>query len=619
MKNPSKNKICDKENHNLELKYFCKTHNMLCCSNCKKESGNHYKCDINDINEIKDSKLNELKKYLIILEDFTNPSNNKINNLKKLFDKKNMEKEYLKIEVQKMCTKIRNKLNNREDLLLYKIDKIFNDLYFDEKLMRDIEKLPKKSQKNLEKGKLINEKGNSINEENNNLITIISDCIDIENNIKEIEEFNKLIKKCNDSNEFKLRLYPTSENLQSLFNEINNLRIESTISLKYMKELTLLHSNEKILIEGNLENTIKVIKSRISQNIPPEKINILDCYGNILKDDNSFNYHAFYLDVDYNINVTIRYQGNRKITFNNLKINGSLEYIENELDYNYYLQIYKSKQRFFYKGNEIKSSFDLIKAIEKNDIEMDLYIGPKDGLLIDIKKKSGEVYKYSLKSDTKIKNIELFNLLELPLDSYNLSFNGRILDKEKTLKDNNINDKSTLDFNWISKTGNVIIIRRTWFKKEGIYKNYTLFNVSFPFEVDFSETILSIKKKYSEKDLHLPIENQSLVYNNIRLEDNKSLKEYNIKNDEIIDIVYKFQIIVETLIKKVFILNIDFYYTIKDIKDLIYKNEGIPQSEQRLFYLGRGSLLENELTVLDYGIRENSKLLLFLRLRGNPG
>ena len=81
---------------------------------------------MNDINEIKDSKLNELKKHLNILEDFTNSSNNKINNLKKMFDKKNMEKEELKIEVQKMFTKIRNELKNREDLLFYELDKKFN-------------------------------------------------------------------------------------------------------------------------------------------------------------------------------------------------------------------------------------------------------------------------------------------------------------------------------------------------------------------------------------------------------------------------------------------------------------------------------------------------------------
>ena len=64
-----------------------------------------------------------------------------------MLDKKDREKEELKIEVQKTFTKIRNKLNQREDLLFYEIDEKFNELYFDQKLMRDIEKLPKKIDK----------------------------------------------------------------------------------------------------------------------------------------------------------------------------------------------------------------------------------------------------------------------------------------------------------------------------------------------------------------------------------------------------------------------------------------------------------------------------------------
>ena len=392
-----------------------------------------------------------------------------------------------------------------------------------------------------------------------------------------------------------------------------------------MKEMTLLYSNENCLIEGNLYNKIKEIKPRISQSIPYENIMFLDCYGNILKDDDSFNYKSFYLYVDYKINVTIRYNGICKKTFNDIKINNSFEFIEDKIENDYDLKINKSNQMIFYKGNEIKSSFDLIKTIEKKDIEMDLYIGPKDGLLIDIKKKSGEVYKYSFTSDTKIKYIKLYNLIGLPLDSYNFFFNGKILDKEKTLKDNNIVDKSTLDFKFNSKMGNIIIIRRTWLKNQGYYSNWYKFshnapvNKLFPLEVDFSEKIVIIKEKFSEKDICLPIKNQKLVYNNIELEDNKSLKEYNINNEEIIDIMYKsdkkFQIIIKTLFNKIIKINADFFDTIKDIKDTIYKNEGVPQSEQMLMFGGRQ--LEDERTLADYGIGAESTLCLVLRLKGH--
>ena len=107
---PHYNNLCNKENHNLELRYFCKTHNLLCCATCTKEQGNHHKCEVYEINEIKDSKLNDLKKNLNLLEDFTNNLDNSINNFKKLFDEKNKGKEELKEKVQKIFTKIRDDL-----------------------------------------------------------------------------------------------------------------------------------------------------------------------------------------------------------------------------------------------------------------------------------------------------------------------------------------------------------------------------------------------------------------------------------------------------------------------------------------------------------------------------
>ena len=199
------------------------------------------------------------------------------------------------------------------------------------------------------------------------------------------------------------------------------------------------------------------------------------------------------------------------------------------------------------------------------------------------------------------------------------------MDKEKTLKENNIENKSTLYFALNSKTGNAIIIRRTWLAEQGYYSNwYKLshnvpFKRLFPLEVDFSETIFNIKKKFSEKDLKLAIKNQKLVYNNIELEDNKSLKEYNINNEEIFDILYKsdnkFQIRVSTLTGKMIPINADFFDTIKDIKDELYKKEGILQSVKIFIFAGKK--LEDEHTLADYGINAESVIHLVLRLRGH--
>ena len=53
--------LCKEENHNIEIKYFCKTHNILCCGACiakiKGEgNGQHSDCKICFIKDIKDEK-----------------------------------------------------------------------------------------------------------------------------------------------------------------------------------------------------------------------------------------------------------------------------------------------------------------------------------------------------------------------------------------------------------------------------------------------------------------------------------------------------------------------------------------------------------------------------------
>ena len=52
---------CKEINHNIELKYFCKQHNQLCCAAClckinKRGDGQHKDCDVYLLEDIKDEK-----------------------------------------------------------------------------------------------------------------------------------------------------------------------------------------------------------------------------------------------------------------------------------------------------------------------------------------------------------------------------------------------------------------------------------------------------------------------------------------------------------------------------------------------------------------------------------
>ena len=187
--------FCKKENHPNILNYFCKNHNQLCCAACiakikNQDDGIHKDCEVCLITNITDEKKNKLKENIKSLEELSKKFEEYIKELKKLFDKIKENKEELKLKIQNIFKKIRNALNEREDKLLLEVDNQFNNKFGDENIIKESEKLPIKIKESLEKGKIIENKWNK-----NKLNSLINDCINIENNIKNINTINENIKK----------------------------------------------------------------------------------------------------------------------------------------------------------------------------------------------------------------------------------------------------------------------------------------------------------------------------------------------------------------------------------------------------------------------------------------
>ena len=132
--------FCKELNHSERLDFFCKNHNTLCCAAClckisKKGFGLHKNCNVCLIDEIKDEKENKIKSNIKYLEEISNSLNDSFNKLKIILEKIIKNKEELKLNIQNTFTKIRNALNNRDDELLLEVDKKFNELYCDEKIL----------------------------------------------------------------------------------------------------------------------------------------------------------------------------------------------------------------------------------------------------------------------------------------------------------------------------------------------------------------------------------------------------------------------------------------------------------------------------------------------------
>ena len=213
---------CKEDNHINKLEFFCKDHNILCCLGCiakiKEEGyGQHFDCNVYHIKKIKDEKRNKLKENVNNLEELYKQIEISINELKRIFEEINKNKEELKMNVQTIFTKIRNVLNEKEDKLLNDIDEQFNNIYFKEDLIKESEKLPNKIKKSIEKGKIIDKEWNE-----NNLSSLINDCINIENNIKEINIINDNIKKSNLNKDQKIIYNIDEEQINNMINNIQN-------------------------------------------------------------------------------------------------------------------------------------------------------------------------------------------------------------------------------------------------------------------------------------------------------------------------------------------------------------------------------------------------------------
>ena len=203
-------------------------------------------------------KKNKLKENIKYLQDLSKTVQQSINELKKIYETLNEDKEKMKLKVQNVFTKIRNKLNEREDELISEIDQNFETLYFKEEFIKKIENLPKEINLTLESNEKLDKDWN-----NNRIISFINGCISIENNIKDIKKINHSIEKYNLNNQINFDFISGEEQICNILNSIKKLGdVRKKYLYKFIKCPENIEEEKKYIVTGEKQNII----TKIGQN-----------------------------------------------------------------------------------------------------------------------------------------------------------------------------------------------------------------------------------------------------------------------------------------------------------------------------------------------------------------